>query len=198
MRAYCTQPVSEMATISTPKASVSCASGNSARPTPSTSSAIRIDGKDSITSHSRMMKASSRPPTKPESSPSVTPTSADTTTEATPTNSEMRAPYISAERMSRPWSSVPSRYFVVPPSSQAGGRRESPSSSVARSKGSCGATQPAKTAQKAQTSATAAATMATGERRKLNHRSLSATRRHGEGDAAGRPAGAAPLTGCRP
>jgi hypothetical protein len=32
VRAYCTQPVSEMATISTPKASVSCASGNIARP----------------------------------------------------------------------------------------------------------------------------------------------------------------------
>ena len=29
----------------------------------------------------------------------------------TPTSSEMRAPYISADRMSRPWSSVPSRYL---------------------------------------------------------------------------------------
>ena len=29
-----------------------------------------------------------------------------------PTSSEMRAPYISAERMSRPWSSVPSRYLA--------------------------------------------------------------------------------------
>ena len=34
-----------------------------ARPTPSISSAIRIDGKDSITSHTRMMKASVLPPT---------------------------------------------------------------------------------------------------------------------------------------
>ena len=39
----------------------------------------------------------------------------------TPTKSEMRAPYISAERMSRPCSSVPSRYLGVPPSIQAGG-----------------------------------------------------------------------------
>jgi hypothetical protein len=45
VRAYCTQPVSEMARISTPKASESCALGNIARPTPSISSATRMDGK---------------------------------------------------------------------------------------------------------------------------------------------------------
>ena len=37
VRAYCTQPVSEIARISTPKATVVCASGNSARPTPAIS-----------------------------------------------------------------------------------------------------------------------------------------------------------------
>jgi hypothetical protein len=44
VRAYCTQPVSAMARISTPKASVSCAFGNIARPTPSISSATRMAG----------------------------------------------------------------------------------------------------------------------------------------------------------
>ena len=68
-----------------------------------------MGGKDSITSHTRIRKASSRPPTNPDSSPRLTPTTTDSSTEARPTNSEMRAPYISAERMSRPWSSVPSR-----------------------------------------------------------------------------------------
>jgi hypothetical protein len=43
----------------------------------------------------------------------------DSSTEATPTSSEMRAPYISADRMSRPWPSVPSRYLGSPPSIQA-------------------------------------------------------------------------------
>jgi hypothetical protein len=49
------------------------------------------------------------PPTKPDSSPRPTPTTIDSSTDATPTNSEMRAPYMMADRMSRPWSSVPSR-----------------------------------------------------------------------------------------
>jgi hypothetical protein len=50
---------------------------------------------------------------------------------------------------------------------QAGGRRASPSSSDARSKGLCGDTQPANTAQNRQVSAISAATIATGEVRKL-------------------------------
>ena len=61
-----------------------------------------MDGKDSITSHTRMMKASILPPTKPDSRPRLTPTTTDSSTAAKPTNSEMRAPYISADRMSRP------------------------------------------------------------------------------------------------
>jgi hypothetical protein len=95
--------------ISTAKASVSWAFGNSARPTPSIRSAIRSAGNDSITSQMRMMKASVLPPTKPASRPSVTPINIETITDATPTNKEMREPNISADRMSRPWSSVPSR-----------------------------------------------------------------------------------------
>jgi len=63
VRAYCTQPESAMARISTAKATSPWASrGSSARNTPSISSATRIAGNDSITSHTRMMKASTRPP----------------------------------------------------------------------------------------------------------------------------------------
>jgi hypothetical protein len=100
----------------------------------------------------------------------------DRMTDTTPTTSEMRAPYISADRMSRPWSSVPSRYLELPCALQAGGRRASLSSSVLRLNGSCGATQPANTEQKMQTSAMAAATIATGEVRKLWPTSLSSQR----------------------
>jgi len=92
VRAYCTQPVSEMEMISTPKASDSCAPGKSARPTPAISSATRIGGNDSITSHTRMRKESSQPPKKPASRPSTTPTATDSTTDTMPTISEMRAP----------------------------------------------------------------------------------------------------------
>ena len=42
-----------------------------------------------------------------------------------PTASEMRAPYISAERMSRPWSSVPSRNGRPSIECAPGGRRAS-------------------------------------------------------------------------
>jgi hypothetical protein len=49
----------------------------------------------------------------------------------------------------------------------AGGRRESLSSSVARSKGLCGDTQPANAAQNMQAKRDSAAAMATGEVRKL-------------------------------
>ncbi|GAB1382073.1 hypothetical protein MASR1M50_03920 [Burkholderiales bacterium] len=124
-------------------------------------------GKDSMTSHTRIRKPSTQPPRKPAIKPSATPTSTDSSTEASPTTSEMRAPYISADRMSRPWSSVPSQYLVLPPSIQNGGRRASDSSSVVRSRGLCGATQGANTAQNTHTSPTTAATMAVGERRKL-------------------------------
>ena len=71
---------------------MSCALGNSARPTPAISSATRIGGNDSITSHTRMRKASSQPPQKPASRPSSTPTNTDSSTDTTPTTSEMRAP----------------------------------------------------------------------------------------------------------
>ena len=69
--------------------------------------------------------------------------------------------------MSRPWSSVPSKNLLVPPSIQAGGKRASLNSSVARSNGLVGETQPAKTEQKRQMKAMAAATIAMGDWRKL-------------------------------
>ncbi|MCY1383660.1 hypothetical protein D9M69_718090 [compost metagenome] len=101
----------------------------------------------------------------------------DSTTEARPTASEMRAPYMSAERMSRPWSSVPSTNSGLPPSCHTGGRRAFIRSSVARSKGLWGAIQLAKSAQTTQMSAITAATMAVGEVRKLYPTSLSSARR---------------------
>ncbi len=69
--------------------------------------------------------------------------------------------------MSRPWSSVPNGYFQEPPSLHAGGSRASLNSSVLRSNGLCGATQPANSEQNTHTTAIAAAPMATGEVRKL-------------------------------
>ena len=92
VRAYCTQPVRVMEMISTPKATVSCALGNRARPTPAISRATRMGGKDSITSHTRIRKASSQPPKNPASRPNTTPTVTDKTTDTTPTTSEIRAP----------------------------------------------------------------------------------------------------------
>ena len=52
-----------MATMTTPKASESLALGNIAWPTPANSKAMRIEGNDSITSQTRMINASRRPPT---------------------------------------------------------------------------------------------------------------------------------------
>ena len=92
-------------------------------------------GKDSMTSHKRIRKASSQPPRKPAMRPRLTPTSKESMTEAMPTTKEMRVPYIRADKMSRPWSSVPSKYLALPWAVQAGGKSESMSSSDAASKG---------------------------------------------------------------
>mmetsp|Transcript_9617 Transcript_9617/g.22304 ORF Transcript_9617/g.22304 Transcript_9617/m.22304 type:complete len:250 (-) Transcript_9617:6741-7490(-) len=166
VRAYCTQPVSAMASTRTTKASASGAWGNRLRAMPLIINATRMDGKDSITSQTRITRASTRPPTKPANKPRLTPNSMDSSTEAMPTSSDMRVPYIRADRMSRPCPSVPSRYLGSPPASQAGGLSESSSSSVARSNGLCGATTSANSAQVRQTNATPAASIATGELRK--------------------------------
>ena len=64
VRAYSTQPEAAIARTSTYTASWSCDSlGSAARTTPSISSAMRMAGKESCTSATRMMKASILPPT---------------------------------------------------------------------------------------------------------------------------------------
>ncbi|KAG0732809.1 hypothetical protein G6F23_013954 [Rhizopus arrhizus] len=108
--------------------------------------------------------------------PSVTPSTIENSTEANPTSSDTREPYSTADRMSRPWSSVPNRKSGLPPSSQAGGVLASMMLSDARSKGLCGAMIGANSAPSRMASVTAAAMMAPGERLKLCHRSLSAAR----------------------
>ncbi len=102
-------------------------SGTARRPTPAISSAIRIGGKDSITSQTRIRKASTQPP--PEAGEQ-----AQTDADQRPTAPPRRGPRparcarrrSAAERMSRPWSSVPSRYLARALGLiQAGGRRAS-------------------------------------------------------------------------
>src|SRR5574343_788500 len=123
VRAYCTQPVREIDNTNTPNARVSCALGNSARPTPAINKATSMAGKDNITSHNRIKTASTQPPQKPANKPRKTPTRTDKATDAKPTAKEMRAPYINADKMSRPWSSVPNQKPACPPSVHAGGKR---------------------------------------------------------------------------
>ena len=63
-----------------------------------------------------------------------------TTTEAKPTTSDSRVPYMIEERMSRPWSSVPSGKAQSPSGdSSTGGFSPSLRLSVAGSNGVCGA-----------------------------------------------------------
>ena len=109
MRAYCTQPAKPMASTSTGMASASCrVAGSATRATPSMSSAIRIAGKESCTSATRMIDGVEPAAEVAGSSPSETPSTSDSSTEARPTPSEMRAPCMMVDRMSRPWLSVPS------------------------------------------------------------------------------------------
>ena len=88
-------------------------------------------------------------------------------TAATPTPSEMRAPYRMVERMSRPWSSLPRRKADLPSASQTGGLNASSRLTEARSKGLCGATQGANSAPPTHSNAAQAAAIVTGEWRKL-------------------------------
>ncbi|MCY1505159.1 hypothetical protein D9M68_393560 [compost metagenome] len=106
----------------------------------------------------------------------MTPSTIENSTEAKPTSSDTRDPYSTADRMSRPWSSVPSRKSGLPPSSQDGGVLASMMLRDARSKGLCGATMGANSAPSRMASVTIAAMMAPGERLKLCQRSLSAAR----------------------
>ena len=73
--------------------------------------------------------------------------------------------------MSRPWSSVPSRWPALPCALQAGGANAALRSSEAASNGLVGAIQGASSAPPTQASVNAAATMVTGDLRKLYARS---------------------------
>jgi hypothetical protein len=85
--------------------------------------------------------------------------------------SEMRAPCRIVDRMSRPWLSLPRTKAGSPPSSHAGGLNAAFRSSEAASKGSCGEIQGESAAPATQASVRSAATIVTGERRKLQARS---------------------------
>ena len=69
--------------------------------------ASRIAGTARRKSSTRMIAASASPPAKPPRSPSGTPTIPPISTATAPVRSEMRAPWITRLRMSRPNSSVP-------------------------------------------------------------------------------------------
>src|SRR5688572_32200344 len=81
------------------------------------------------------------------------------------------------DRMSRPWLSVPRKKAARPLSVQAGGRKALLRSSAAMLNGSCGDSQGAAAAAVTQTSVSAAASMVTGDLRKLQARSWSQSRR---------------------
>ena len=95
------------------------------------------------------------------------PTTTANSTAPRPITRLIRTPYRMPDRMSRPWSSVPSGNVHCPSASQTGGMRLSIRFSEARSSGLCGATHGASAAPARIASSTSAAAMATGERRKL-------------------------------
>ena len=74
-----------------------------------------------IRSMMRMIRVSTRPPNEAAVSPSATPMTVETTITDRPMNSEMRAPWMMRESMSRPTASVPSGKAQSPPSIQTGG-----------------------------------------------------------------------------
>ena len=74
-------------------------------------------------------------------SPRATPSTIANATEARPMPSEMRAPCMMVDRMSRPWLSLPRRKAGSPPSIQAGGLNAAFRSSAAASNGFCGEIQ---------------------------------------------------------
>ena len=152
VRAYCTQPVSAIAMISTPKASVSCAFGKQRaadagdqqrdqdrRERQHHVADAHDEGVEPAADEARRAGRARRRP-----APTAAPTRRRRTARC-------------ARRTSAPTGCRgPGRRcragtWLPPSACQAGGRRASPSSSVARSNGLCGATTPANTAQKMQT-----------------------------------------------
>ncbi len=93
VRAYCTQKDSAIAAIRTKGAISGWASrGSTPRATPSINSAIRMAGKLSFTSATRMMIVSVSPPRQPAVRPSATPVESASSTAETPTTSDSRDP----------------------------------------------------------------------------------------------------------
>ena len=132
------------------------------RATPSMSSAIRIAGKESCTSATRDERV--------EAPANVTGEQSQGHAEhhgerhrGEPMPSEMRAPCMMVERMSRPWLSLPRGKARSPPSSQAGGLKAAFRSSAAASNGFCGEIHGENAAAPTQTSVSAAAAMVTGD-----------------------------------
>ena len=107
-------------------------SGQCVRATPLISSAIRIAGNDSWTSATRMMNASSAAAdVTRQRARGRRPARRASSTDANPTPSEIREPYRIVDRMSRPWSSVPSRNAGWPRRCHIGGSNASLRSSEA-------------------------------------------------------------------
>ncbi|MNG08598.1 hypothetical protein D3C84_919700 [compost metagenome] len=103
------------------------------------------EGRASMMSIRRMMVGPSTRGKNPASKPIRMPGINDMTTEDKPIIKDNREPWIRRDSRSRPSSSVPSRNWICPPSSQAGGvSRKSRYCSL----GSWGATHGAKMAQK--------------------------------------------------
>ncbi len=175
VRAYCTQPdcPMEIDKISTPMASSWLASGNTARPTPAISSATRMGGNEDITSQTRI-RARVDPAAAKTREQAQRDTGQHGQDDGGQTHHQRNARAVHQRRQDvAPLVVGAQQVFGTALRIQAGGRRASLSSSVLRLNGSCGATQPANTEQKMQTSAMAAATIATGEVRKLWPTSLS-------------------------
>ena len=145
VRAYCTQPVSEIAMHQHgERERVVRVRGTARGPMPSIRSAIRIDGKrEHHVAHAHDEGVDACRLTKPESRPRPKPI---TTEHRHQHAKSVRRRARCACRTSAPTGCrVPGRRCRagtsdLPSAAQAGGRRESASSSVARSNGLCGAT----------------------------------------------------------
>src|SRR6185437_4927817 len=72
------------------------------------------EGKDRMTSITRMMTTSTTPRKKPATRPRITPATSAATTTKKPMASEKRAPKMTRESMSRPTSSVPKMNCQLP------------------------------------------------------------------------------------
>src|SRR5882724_12325286 len=119
--------------------------------TPMTVMASRMNGNANCMSASRMTRWSARPPRMPAVRPRLVPTLPASSTADTPISAEVRAPWMTRLRMSRPSWSVPSTARSPSGVRAVGGVKRA---SRRCSFGSAGASRPGSSAQRA-TSATA-------------------------------------------